>query len=275
MSMRGRIWRAIRTGAALMLAMANVAPIGAVGIDPPGNGQGADLRGGPGRGVTTSIVAPIPAVPPRPAIALETILANFDRAQRETRTMSARFTEEKRLRLLAAPRRARGEFLFERPHRVRWAYAGEAPRIFLLTETRYLAYDAAARRAEDVDIRSFVGRRLFRFLGFGQTSVELAKYYDLGLGTDDADPGTHLLVLTPRRQRVRDRLAAMRLWVDTRTFLPQQVAYEDSDGDTTVLRFDEVRANVAIDPRSFDLVLPADVAVSRTFDGFSLGQQNF
>jgi outer membrane lipoprotein-sorting protein len=209
------------------------------------------------------------------SITLPVLLERFDRAQETTRSMVAKFTEEKRLRLLLEPRTTRGEFVFLRPNMVRWEYAGPAPRIFVLTESRYLAYDPAARRAEDVDIKAFVGKRLFRFLGFGQSSSELAKYYDLGISPDNVIPGTHLLLLTPRKRRVRDRLTAMRIWVDARTFLPRQVTYEDSGGDSTLLRFDEIRVNSGVDSDRFDLVLPAGVAVSRSYEGFSIGDRGF
>jgi hypothetical protein len=45
--------------------------------------------------------------------------------------------------------------------------------VFVITEDRYVAYFPADKRAEDVDIRKFVGRRLFWFLAVGQSSRDL------------------------------------------------------------------------------------------------------
>ena len=67
----------------------------------------------------------------------------------------------------------------------------------------------------------------------------------------------------------------MKIWVDTTTFLPRQLQYVESDGDSTLLAFQDIRTNVAVDASRFHLDLPKDVVVSESFNGFSLGEQSF
>ena len=208
-------------------------------------------------------------------VTLKTVLERFDHAQRETDTMVADFTERKDLNLLAEPLISRGEFFFNRPNQVRWEYAEPEHKVFVITEKRYIAYYPAAKRAEEVEIKKFIGKRLFRFLGVGQSIEDLAKYYEFHLGGSNDLPGTHLLVLTPRKKQVRESVAFMKIWVDAETYLPRQVAYEESDGDSTLLTFHDLRVNVDVAARQFRVDLPPDVKVSETFNGFSLGQQSF
>lgn len=216
-----------------------------------------------------------PAVEGATGVTLEMVLERFDHAQRETDTMVADFTERKDLNLLAEPLVSRGEFFFNRPNQVRWEYTEPEHKVFVITEKRYIAYYPAAKRAEEVQIKKFIGKRLFRFLGVGQSIEDLAKYYEFHLGESNDLPDTYLLVLTPRKKRIRESVAFMKIWVDAKTFLPRQVAYEEKDGDSTLLTFHNLRVNVDVAAHRFRVDLPPDVKVSATFNGFSLGQQSF
>lgn len=206
---------------------------------------------------------------------LADILKAWDRTQQETRSLVASFTERKDLKLLAKPVLSRGEFYYQSPNRARWEYHEPDRKVFVITENMYTAYYPALKRAEEVPIKKFVGKRLFRFLGVGQRIGDLARYYEFELAKKSDVPGTHLIFLTPRKKAVRDRVAEMKIWVDQNTFLPRQLQYVEADGDTTLLAFDGMRANVEVDEARFRVEWPDDVAVSQTFNGFSLGQQSF
>ncbi len=203
------------------------------------------------------------------------VLQAFDRAQRETSTLVADFTERKDLRLLARPVVSKGELYYNRPNQVRWEYVEPDRKVFVITEDRYLAYYPALKRAEEVPIKKFVGKRLFRFLGLGQSIEELGKYYEFQLSAQNPIKDTHLLVLVPRKKKLRERVAEMKIWVDGATHLPRQLQYVEADGDSTLLTFSDVRSNVEITAARFRLTLPKDVVVSDSFNGFSLGEQSF
>jgi outer membrane lipoprotein-sorting protein len=206
---------------------------------------------------------------------LARILREFDRAQRETNTLVASFTERKELKLLAHPVQSRGEFYYNRPNQVRWEYLDPDRKVFVITEDMYVAYYPALKRAEEVPIKKFVGKRLFRFLGVGQSIDDLAKYYEFRLATQSDLKDTHLLILVPKKKKLSERVAEMKIWVDTTTFLPRQLQYVESDGDSTLLAFQDIRTNVAVAASRFHLDLPKDVVVSESFNGFSLGEQSF
>lgn len=206
---------------------------------------------------------------------LARILEDWDRRQQETETLVARFTERKDLKLLAKPVISKGEFFYSRPNRVRWEYLEPDRKMFVITEEMYTAYYPALKRAEEVPIRKFVGKRLFRFLGVGQKIGDLARYYDFRLAPESDLPGTHLLLLTPRKRSVAGHVSEMKIWVDVETSLPRQLQYVEADGDTTLLTFEGMRSNTTIEAAQFHIDLPSDVAVSQTFNGFALGQQSF
>lgn len=216
--------------------------------------------------------------PPAPAqgdTVLARILREFDQAQRDTSTLIAGFTEKKDLKLLARPVVSRGELYYNRPNQVRWEYLEPDRKVFVITEERYMAYYPALKRAEEVPIKKFIGKRLFRFIGLGQSIEELGKYYEFQLAPHNELKDTHLLVLVPRKKKLRDRVAEMKIWVDDATHLPRQLQYVEADGDSTLLTFHDLRSNVDVAAGRFRLELPKDVVVSDSFNGFSLGEQSF
>ncbi|HEU4400805.1 MAG TPA: outer membrane lipoprotein carrier protein LolA [Candidatus Polarisedimenticolia bacterium] len=214
--------------------------------------------------------------PERPADPmLASILEQFDLRQKDTVTMVAVFTERKDLKLLAKPVLSRGEFYYNRPNQVRWEYTEPDRKVFVITEDMYVAYYPALKRAEEVPIKKFVGKRLFRFIGLGQSIDDLGKYYDFRLAPESDIKGTHLLILSPRKKRMKERIAEMKIWVDVNTFLPRQLQYVEADGDSTLLAFQDIQVNVEVASTRFHVTLPKDVVVSETFNGFSLGQQSF
>jgi outer membrane lipoprotein carrier protein len=206
---------------------------------------------------------------------LSRILREFDRAQRETGSLVAEFTEKKQLKLLAHPVVSRGELYYNRPNQVRWEYLEPDHKVFVITEDLYVAYYPTLKRAEEVPIKKFVGKRLFRFIGLGQSIDDLGKYYDFTLADASDLPDTWLLLLTPRKQKIREKMTDMRIWVDKTTFMPRQLRYEEADGDWTMLAFQNMRLNIEVAAQRFHIDLPKDVVVSETFNGFSLGEQSF
>jgi len=210
-----------------------------------------------------------------PTLSLGDVLARFDEKQKATNTLVASFTEHKELKLLEKPVVSQGEFFYTRPNQVRWEYLDPDRKVFVITEDRYTAYYPALKRAEEVPIKKFVGKRLFRFLGVGQSIDDLGKYYDFALAEESDVPGTYLLLLTPRKQKLRDRVAEMKIWVDGESFLPSRLQYVEADGDTTLLTFTGMQSNIEVSASRFRLDLPHDVVVSQTFNGFSLGQRSF
>jgi outer membrane lipoprotein-sorting protein len=231
----------------------------------PAAASAAEAQAEDGKGSSAQVSDPV----------LADILKAWDRTQQETTSLVASFSERKELKLLAKPVLSRGEFYYQSPNRARWEYHEPDRKVFVITEDKYTAYYPALKRAEEVPIKKFVGKRLFRFLGVGQRIGDLARYYDFELAKKSDLAGTHLIFLTPRKKTVRDRVAEMKIWVDQTTFLPRQLQYVEADGDTTLLAFEGMRANVEVGEARFRVELPDDVAVSQTFNGFSLGQQSF
>jgi len=147
-------------------------------------------------------------IPPVSDPTLARILDQWDRKQQESVTLVASFTERKELKLLAKPVVSHGEFYYSRPNHVRWEYKEPDHKVYVITEDMYTAYFPALKRAEEVPIKKFLGKRMFRFLAVGQRIGDLARYYDFRLAPQSDVKGTHLLLLTPRSKAVAQTYTA-------------------------------------------------------------------
>ena len=201
--------------------------------------------------------------------ALRELLDRFNSTQEATRSLTASFTERKNLTLLARPVVSTGTFLYSKPTRIKWEYSNPEPRVFLITEDHFVAYYPAQKKAEEVPLGKLAGRRVFRVFGIGQTAEDLEKFFDISLGDPGPEKGSFLLILTPKRRRMKDRLQLVRFWVDEETYLPRQLEYVEADGDSTLLTFTNIRLNPEISEARFSVEIPKDVRISNTFSGFT------
>jgi outer membrane lipoprotein carrier protein len=204
-----------------------------------------------------------------PHLSLEELLRKFNESQQAVQSLTASFMEKKNLSLLAKPVVSNGTFLYSKPARIKWEYDSPEPRVFLITEDRFVAYYPNQKRAEEVPLSKLAGRRVFRVFGIGQTAEDLQKFFDISEADPGEEKGAYLLLLTPKRRRVKDRLQLVKFWVDAKSYLPRKLEYLESDGDSTLLTFTGIRLNPEIAEGRFNVEIPKDVPISSTFSGFS------
>jgi outer membrane lipoprotein-sorting protein len=214
---------------------------------------------------------------PHPAIDLATpnedltqVLARFDLVQAQIHTLSAEFVQTTRNSILKEPIVAEGEFYLTKPDSVLWEYSSPEPMRFVVSKGQYTGYFPERKRAEKRDIKRW-SEQLFRFFGLGQGSKDLAKFYAITLGPSEPDmKGTYLLVLSPKKRRVKKNVEEVKLWVDVSTLLPQRIDYVGKDGNERQIRFLNTRLNPDLAAGTYNLQLPSDVRVSEGFSGFDV-----
>jgi outer membrane lipoprotein-sorting protein len=213
----------------------------------------------------------VPAEPRSPS--LDRVLARFDEVQGRIRTLSAEFTQTTRSPLLKDPIVAQGRFYLTKPDSVLWEYQSPEPMRFVVAEGSYTGYFPQRKRAETRDIKRW-SEQLFRFFGVGQGSKELGKFYDLALGDPGPDgKGAYLLVLSPKKRRVRKNVDEVRLWVDASTLLPVRIDYMGRDGNQRELRFVNTRLNPDLASGLYDVKIPAGVPITNGFSGLDVSMR--
>ncbi|MBZ5638993.1 MAG: outer membrane lipoprotein carrier protein LolA [Acidobacteriia bacterium] len=199
--------------------------------------------------------------------ALQEVLAGFDRVQGTIRTLSAQFVETTASQLLKDPIQAKGRFFLTKPSSVLWEYAEPEVMRFSIANDQYVGYFPQRKRAERSDVHRW-SERIFRIFGLGQTSAELGKFYSVRAaepGPDD--PGTRLLVLEPKKRRVRKHIEQVRLWVSASTYLPVKIELGGKDGYVRVIQFHDVQVNPVLAASLYTIEIPAGVTVTNGTSG--------
>jgi len=199
--------------------------------------------------------------------AVREVLDAFDRVQAGIRTLSAVFVESTTSQLLKEPILSRGRFYLTKPSSVLWEYTEPEEMRFVVANDEYVGYFPQRKKAERSDIRRF-SDRIFRIFGLGQTSAELSKFYDIRLEDPGPDmKGTKLLVLEPKKRRVRKHVERVRFWVADATYLPVRFELQGRDGYARVIQFRDVRVNPDIAASVYVVDIPRGVTVTRGTSG--------
>lgn len=212
------------------------------------------------------------AVPVDPVAdpSVRALLDRFDAVQASVKTLSCDFTDVQRNHLLKDPLVMRGRLYMTKPKSVLWQVLSPEEMRFVVRNDEYVGYFPKRKRAERADIHRW-SEQVFRFVGLGQGSKELAKLYSIEV--QDPGPemkGTRLLVLNPKKRRVRKSVESVRLWVDEATLLPVAVEYGGKDGNVRSIRFSNTKVNLELGEEIYKVDIPADFTVSQGFSGIAL-----
>ena len=221
-------------------------------------------------GVAAAREAPRPIRGPAtvtPAVTLPEVLSRFDEVQGQIRTLSAEFVQTTRSPLLKVPTIAKGRFCLTKPDSVLWEYSAPEPMRFVVAKGEYTGYFPERRRAEKRDIKRW-SEQLFRFFGLGQGSKELGRFYEIELGASESSGrASYVLLLSPKKRRVKKNIERVKLWVDVATLLPVRIDYVGKDGGEREIRFLNTRMNPDLAAGLYDVEIPAGVPITNGFSG--------
>jgi outer membrane lipoprotein-sorting protein len=103
----------------------------------------------------------------------------------------------------------------------------------------------------------------FMAIGFGQSSADLQKNYQVSFAGEEVVDGkkTAMLDLTPKTSLAG--IKTVRLWMDEQKGLSLQVKVVEAGGDYALYKYSNIKLNSAIPDSVFDLRLPKNVHVNK------------
>ncbi len=215
-----------RTPAVLLVA--SILASGAASYAQPRRSRGP-------RRPPVAVVTPVPT--PTPPLTLDALLRRFAAMP----GLSARFREEKRVALLAAPLVSEGTIHFAPPGRLARHTTSPSPTTVLIDGAQLRFFDGRQTTAIDMNatpvVRQFVDSFLALVAGDG---AALARGYAMELQVDAAHPEAWTLTLRPRTPAVQ-RVFRDIVLRGTGVTLASMVMRETS-GDETTTTFREVDA---------------------------------
>jgi hypothetical protein len=198
---------------------------------------------------------PAPAVDPAVARAGETLLRAHAERSRTVKVLVADYQQTRTTRLAREPLQSRGTFLFVRdPACI--VFRATAPRVSVvrLRASLYEVFRPEQKRLERFRLDGpELAQGLFAAVG-GDAELLLREFAVQACGSDPAAADRTLLVLTPRRDAVRERLRDLRLSLATKGGDLAAVAYVDPAGDLVEIALRNVRVDPDAPPScEFDL----------------------
>jgi outer membrane lipoprotein carrier protein len=183
--------------------------------------------------------------------------AKLEKALRNLRSLQARFEQSYYSMTVTEPLRERGDLFLKKPDLMRWQYRSPQEKVFLysggilqmyLPEDKQLTRSRVPHEAYDSDIVGiFLASKSFR---------DLYVIEDTRFPTDSAR--VRQIKLTPKEE---GDYSYILLEIDDRTWLPRRVLFLEWAGNKREFLFTEVRTNVPLPAKTFELKVPADCEV--------------
>jgi outer membrane lipoprotein carrier protein len=206
----------------------------------------------------TIFAIPAPALYAEP-LSLEQLTAKTQEVYEKTTDLRAQFIQEVTITSMKKTEREEGTVWIKNPKMMLWDYtkpSGKKLVINARTAWLYVAEDRMVyvQNADDV----YRSRMAVKFLsGIGKLSEDFQIRYTKDNPLDEE--GNYLLTLTAKEKGTGiDRL---HLTVDGKTFQILQCRFRDDYGNTTRLRFSDIRTNTGVSDKFFTFKPPAGVEV--------------
>jgi outer membrane lipoprotein carrier protein len=203
-------------------------------------------------------VFPAPAVCAE-GLSLEQLTAKTQEVYEKTTDLKARFIQEVTIKSMKKTEREEGTVWIKNPKMMLWDYTKPKEKKLVInarTAWLYVAEDRMVyvQNADDV----YRSRMAVKFLsGIGKLSED----FQLRFAKDNPldEEGNYLLILTAKEKG--NGIDRLHLTVDGKTFQILQCRFNDDYGNTTRLRFSDIRTNTGVSDKFFTFKPPAGVEV--------------
>lgn len=206
--------------------------------------------------------------PPGVDEALWRRLKRVDRRAGRIDSFAAAFEQEKHTALLEDPVVSRGRVRMKEG-RLRWDTKAPRPTTMLLTDSTLRIHYPKQRLLEVYPAKQ-------RFSGFFASPVprlgRLLESFRIEADRSEVDGGEEgppnasiVLRLTPRREKVREHVRRVDVWLDPRRACATRVRMKAPDGERTVIVFRKIRINPELSDDVLRLEVPEDTRVTHPY----------
>ena len=210
------------------------------------------------------IILILPALLAR-AEPLADVLARMDRAAQDFRALSATM---KRVQFTAVISEANEMEGVVRLKRIKGGTAGivdfqhPEQRIVYVNGHNIQIYYPKANTVEIYDSSKYTANiDQFLLLGFGTSSAELRKSYDLKMSGTDTIGGvaTTRIEMTPKSAELKKLITKIELWIPEGQDAPIQERVTEPSKNYELISYSDINVNPSLPDSSFELKLPAKV----------------
>jgi len=199
------------------------------------------------------------------AFTLDQVFAKMDEVAKTFRSTEANLERTHVTVLVNDKDTASGKFYYTRrgkEPRVKYEITKPTAQYLLIDKGKLQLYTPNLRQVQQGSLGEHSAAvEQFMALGFGQSSEDLKKNYDVTLANDDVVDGRKMTVLDLKPKNPGMGLKTIQLWMDQQKWIAVQIRATENSGDYGLYKFTNVKMNGGIPESVFDLKLPKDVRI--------------
>jgi len=207
-----------------------------------------------------------------PSLTIEDIALKVERKLRSVQSIQANFDQIFYSSSISTPLREKGKFYFKKPDLMKWEYKDPEEKIFLYKEGVFLFYIP-----EDKELfRSSLSKETYEseILSLLSGKKRLKDDYLLESNSFPSEnQKAWQLKLTPREE---GEYTYILLEIDEKTWLIRKAIFFDWAGNKSEFRFSQIKTNVRLPKKVFELKIPPDVEIfeDESYKKNDYGQKN-
>ncbi|HYR42460.1 MAG TPA: outer-membrane lipoprotein carrier protein LolA [Terriglobia bacterium] len=195
---------------------------------------------------------------------LDQVFSKMDEMQKDFRSTTADIERTHLTVLVNDKDVSSGKFYYTRrgkEPRVKLELSKPMSQYLLIDRGKLQLYTPNLKQVQEASISGHQDKvEMFMALGFGQSSQDLKKNFDVSLAGEEAVDGkkTSILELIPKN---RAMFKSVRMWMDQEKWVAVQLRTTENTGDYMIFKYSNVKINTNIPDSVFDLKMPKDVHV--------------
>jgi len=183
---------------------------------------------------------------------LDLLLSEIQKRVDTTKTVQCTFGQERNLSVFAQPILFAGKMELSRPDKLRWENLTPIPSVLIFAGDKGLRCNDDAPpvhfELEKDPMMRMVAEQIWTWVDGDY--AKLRSKYDITLS------GEHEIKLIPQNEEFADTITSVRVTFDSQSLQPETIHIQETEGDSTTIRFANYRLNQPVNDTLFSTCYP-------------------
>ena len=183
---------------------------------------------------------------------LDQLLSDIQKRVDTTQTVQCTFVQERNLSIFAQPILFTGKMELSRPDKLRWENLTPIPSVLIFAGDKGMRCNDDAppvhfELAKD-PMMKMVAEQIWTWVDGNY--ARLRSKYEITLSAE------HEIKLIPQKSEFADTITSVRVTFDSQSLQPETIHIQETEGDSTTIRFTDYRLNRPVDDTLFSTCYP-------------------
>jgi outer membrane lipoprotein-sorting protein len=187
---------------------------------------------------------------------VQQFLGEMSGGLKNVRSITCKFTQERRMAVLTEPIVSKGVCLFAEPDQLRWEVTEPYHSIMIYSKDQIAKFDLGSGQPKKLQLGTadLMRQVLKQIISWMKGDFSASRsLYKISIRKS---AGHTLITLVPRSEKLLQNIKAIEITVENRSYHVTQVVIRESASDAVTITFSGQRDNLIFDPGMFDLNQP-------------------